>query len=115
VSRTLPQYSASDVLFEYYDARSTGHGLISLVALRGPVEDLPDRENAVGEPHEWTAEGTVQCSPLYVGKDIGQDRPVKGNGHVCWRTSGEFSASILTTSHSLEETKALVGEFWATQ
>jgi len=115
VSRTLPQYSASDVLFEYYNALSMDRGLISVVALRGPVEDLPDRENAAGEPSQWTVKGTAQCSPLFVGKDLGPGEPVRANGHVCWRTSGDFSASVLTTNHDLEETRALVDEFWATQ
>ena len=115
VSDTLPKYSADDVLFKYYDGRSTDHGLISVVALRGPVDDLPDRENAVGEPNEWTVDGTVQCSPLYLGKDLGPEEPVKANGHVCWKTSGAFSTSVLTTDHNLEETTALVNEFWQTQ
>jgi len=122
VSDTLPQYSSYDVLFEYYDARSTDHGLISVVALRGPVDDLPDRKTLVGDPKEWTTQEGVQCSPMYITNTVKEDLPVdlpegpvKTDGHVCWQTSGDFSVSILTTHHDLEETRSLVNEFWATQ
>ena len=121
VARTLPEYDAQDVLWEYYDARTLDRGLISVVALRGPVDDLPDR-NAVGHFDDWTLQDQVQCSPLWLGPPKSYegdldlpDEPVKTDGHVCWRSSGDFSVSVLTTRHDLDETTSLVNEFWAAQ
>ena len=120
-SRVLPQYGPDEVLWEYYDARAMDRGLISVVAIKGPVEDLPDRKS-VGHFEDWTLHGLVQCSPLWIGTvDDSQgdtdlpDEPVKSDGHVCWQSSGDFSASVLTSHHDLDETVSLTTEFWSTQ
>jgi hypothetical protein len=110
VPRTLPSYDVDDVLFQYYV--SPPYGLLSAVALRGPAEDLPDRVGATGPVDEWTVIGDVQCSPLYL--TVG-DHSTKGDGSVCWRSSGDFSLSILTTKQDVETTADLVNAMWALQ
>ena len=120
MQRTLPEYKDEDVLFKYYNASGTDHGLISVVALRGPVDDLPDRDS-VGHADEWTLQGLVQCSPLWIGPGEGAGalgvagEPVRLDGHVCWRSSGDFSVSVLATHAGLAQTASLVDEFWSTQ
>jgi hypothetical protein len=91
---------------------SREQGLVTVVALRGPVEDLGDRKGATGDPDEWTVVGDAQCGPVYY--NVG-DRSTKGDGHVCWRSSGDFSMSVLTTQQDAATTADLLDEMWAAQ
>ncbi|MEO8328554.1 MAG: hypothetical protein ABI586_00990 [Candidatus Nanopelagicales bacterium] len=118
---TLPQYDSEDVLWKYYDARAQDGGVISVIALRGPAEDLPDPD-ALGHSEDWTLQDVVECGRIWVdpikGYDVPgdlPDEPVKTDGHLCWRSSGNFSVSVLTFRQGLTETASLVNEFWTTQ
>jgi hypothetical protein len=108
--RSLPTYDPDDVLLQYYV--SPDQGLVSVVALRGPVEDLGDRKGATGDPGEWNVIGDAQCGPLY--HNVGE-RSTKGDGHVCWRSSGDFSMSVLTAKQDAVTTARLLDEMWAAQ
>lgn len=110
VRRSLPDYDPDDVLFQYYV--SPDKGLVSVVALRGPVEDLGDRKEATGDPGEWIIVGDAQCGPLYY--NVGE-RSTKGDGHVCWRSSGDFSMSVAATKQDAATTASLLDEMWAAQ
>lgn len=117
----LPQYDSEDVLWTRYDAPAQDASVISVIALRGPANGLPDPD-AHGHSEDWMLPDLVECSPVRVGpiKDYdgaldSPDEPVKTDGHVCWRSSGSFSVSVVTFTQGLAETASLVNEFWASQ
>ncbi len=107
--RKLSPYYPEDATLTYYNP--PGAGAWSVTALRGPYTALPDLSAA---SDDRVTVGDVRCGRTVIG---GSDGPPETEvaGHTCWRTSGDFSVSVLTVLSDLDETVSLVNEYWESQ
>jgi hypothetical protein len=107
-SEVLPGYPAGDARLTYYRGPS-GTGVASAMAIRGPYTDLPDLTSTEAER---TNVGDVQCAKTVFD---GANGPTEMPGYACWRTSGDFSVSVLTDFGQLDQVVSLVNELWDSQ
>ncbi|HEX5017379.1 MAG TPA: hypothetical protein VFX15_07325, partial [Actinomycetes bacterium] len=110
IPRVFPEYEQSSVVYEAYDARRLDQGAYFVVAFPGPYEEIPDLSIMSEDRVDI---GFVRCGSMVLHPE-GKE-PVETDGHVCFRTSGDYSVSVLATSLDMENTAALVDEFWALQ
>lgn len=106
VTRDHPGVRA-DVM--YYLA--SGQGMLSLVLVQGPVNDLGDRKSA----RDIETFGLVQCGNAYVDLDSVPEDERQTDWPVCWRTSGHFSLSVFAVNGDRQSAIEAVNEAWEQQ
>jgi len=111
--QNLPQYAPGDARLAVYrfDTDDGGSGAF-VTALRGPYTDLPDLTLAA---EERVNVGDVQCASSVLGSDLDGGGPTEFPGYTCWRTSGGYSVSVVTTIGSLDEVVGIVNDIWESQ
>ena len=108
--QNLPQYEPGDARLAVYrlDTQDGGSGAF-VTALRGPYTDLPDLSVAA---EGRVNVGDVQCANTVFGSGLDGTGPTEFPGYTCWRTSGGYSISVVTTIGSLDDVVGILNGLW---
>jgi len=102
----------SDMVFQQYVGGDVvDRSILHYIAVTGPEDHLPDLIMVKGYV---SVMGDVACSRPYIGEGLPQvDEPVQmDDGSICWRSSGDFSISVLSLHGDFGATAAAVNEAW---